>query len=36
VDPYTDKGYTAFFVDRRFGGIVTNNSALKLIKVALS
>jgi len=36
VDPYTTKGYTAFFVDRRFGGIVTNNSALKLLKVALS
>ena len=36
IDPYTTKGYTAFFVDRRFGGIVTNNSALKLLKVALS
>ena len=36
VDPYTDKGYTAFFVDRRFGGIVTNNSAIKFLKVAIS
>jgi HK97 family phage major capsid protein len=36
VDPYTDKGYTAFLVDRRFGGIVTNNSAIKLLKVAIS
>ena len=36
VDPYTTKGYTAFFVDRRYGGIITNNSALKLLKVALS
>ena len=36
VDPYTTKGYTAFLVDRRFGGIVTNNSACKLLKVALS
>ena len=36
VDPYTTKGYTAFFVDRRYGGIITNNSAIKLLKVALS
>jgi len=36
VDPYTTKGYTAFFIDRRYGGIVTNNSAIKLLKVALS
>ena len=36
VDPYTTKGYTAFFIDRRFGGCVTNNSAVKLLKVALS
>jgi HK97 family phage major capsid protein len=36
VDPYTDKGYTAFLVDQRFGGIVTNNSAIKLLKVAIS
>lgn len=36
VDPYSTKGYTAFFVDRRYGGIVTNNAAVKLLKVALS
>ena len=36
VDPYTTKGYTAFFIDRRYGGIVTNNSAIKFLKVALS
>jgi HK97 family phage major capsid protein len=34
VDPYTTKGYTAFFIDRRYGGIVTNNSALKFLKVS--
>jgi len=32
-DPYTTKGYTAFYVSRRFGGIVTNNAAVKLLKV---
>lgn len=32
-DPYTTKGYTAFYVSRRFGGIVTNNSAIKMLKV---
>jgi HK97 family phage major capsid protein len=36
VDPYANKGYTAFFVDRRYGGIVTNNSTLKFLKVAIS
>jgi HK97 family phage major capsid protein len=36
VDPYATKGYTAYFIDRRYGGIVTNNSALKFLKVALS
>lgn len=36
VDPYTTKGYTGFLIDRRFGGIITNNSAIKLLKVALS
>jgi len=36
IDPYTTKGYTGFFVDRRYGGIVTNNSAVKLLKVAIS
>ena len=36
VDPYATKGYTAFFIDRRYGGIVTNNSAIKFLKVALS
>lgn len=36
VDPYSTKGYTAFYVSRRFGGIVTNNSTVKLAKVALS
>ena len=36
VDPYATKGYTAFFIDRRYGGIVTNNSAIKFLKVAVS
>jgi len=36
VDPYTTKGYVAYLVDRRYGGIVTNNSAVKLLKVALT
>jgi HK97 family phage major capsid protein len=35
-DPFTTKGYTAFYVSRRFGGIVTNNDALKLLKVSVS
>jgi HK97 family phage major capsid protein len=35
-DPYTTKGYTAFYVSRRFGGIVTNNNAVKFAKVAIS
>jgi len=36
VDPYTTQGYTAFLIDRRFGGIITNNAAIKLLKVAIS
>jgi HK97 family phage major capsid protein len=35
-DPYTTKGYTAFYVSRRFGGIVTNNYAVKLAKCSVS
>lgn len=35
-DPFTTKGYTAFYVSRRFGGIVTNNDALKFLKVSVS
>ena len=36
VDPFTTQGYTAFLIDRRFGGIITNNAAIKLLKVAIS
>jgi HK97 family phage major capsid protein len=36
VDPFTTQGYTAFLIDRRFGGIITNNAAIKLLKVAVS
>lgn len=36
IDPYTTKGYTGFLIDQRFGGILTNNSALKFMKVALT
>ncbi len=32
----TDPGFTNWFVARRYGGIVTNNSAVKLLKVALT
>jgi len=35
-DPYSTKGSTAFYIARRYGGIVTNNSAVKCLKVALS
>jgi HK97 family phage major capsid protein len=35
-DPYSTKGSTAFYIARRVGGIVTNNNALKVLKVALS
>lgn len=35
-DPYSTKGSTAFYIARRVGGIVTNNNALKVLKVAVS
>jgi HK97 family phage major capsid protein len=35
-DPYSTKGYVAFYVARRVGGCVTNNNAVKALKVALS
>jgi HK97 family phage major capsid protein len=35
-DPYTTKGYTAYYVSRRFGGIPTNNYAVKFLKCAVS
>ena len=35
-DPYSTKGQTAFYIARRVGGIVTNNNALKVLKVSIS
>lgn len=35
-DNVTTPGYTKFYVSRRFGGISTNNNAVKFAKVALS
>jgi HK97 family phage major capsid protein len=32
----TAPGFTNFYVARRFGGIVTNNDAVKLLKVSIS
>jgi predicted phage gp36 major capsid-like protein len=29
-------GYTKFYISRRFGGIPTNNDAVKFLKVSLS
>lgn len=35
-DPYSTKGTTAFYVAKRCGGIVTNNDAIKVLKVSVS
>lgn len=35
-DNITQAGYTKFYVSRRFGGITTNNNAVKFVKVAVS
>src|SRR5262245_47655413 len=33
VDPYTSVGYTEYYVRRRVGGIVSNNDAVKFLKL---
>jgi HK97 family phage major capsid protein len=35
-DQVTTPGYTKFYVSRRFGGITTNNNAVKFAKVSIS
>lgn len=35
-DPYSTKGTTFFYVAKRCGGILTNNDAIKVLKVAVS
>ena len=34
VDPYSNPGYTRFYVRRRIGGCVINNDALKALRIA--
>lgn len=33
-DPYSAKGYTSFYIRKRYGGIVLNNDAVKALKLA--
>jgi HK97 family phage major capsid protein len=33
-DPYTAKGYTSFYMRKRYGGIVLNNDSVKALKLA--
>ena len=33
VDPYTSVGYIKYYVRRRVGGIVSNNDAVKFLKL---
>ena len=35
-DNITTPGYTAFYVSRRYGGCVTNNNAVKVLKVSIT
>ena len=35
-DNISTPGYTAFYVSRRYGGCVTNNAAVKVLKVSVT